>query len=377
MKNLHHPFIPEIYDLEEDESFLYIIEEYIPGESLRALCKHRLLSEKEIFQFIIQISSIISYLHSMPQKIIYLDLKPENIIVNGENCYLIDFGSARPEGSKEKMFLGSKGFAAPEQKQGQEIRTESDIYALGKLLEYLVSHSICSSKTKTGLNRLIAAATEPKFWNRIGTASDFMVRLKEMQKNIVATEEKQIRLAITGAHENIGVTYVSLLFCAFLEATVGKCAYVETSDSEIWKQLDRDYVAKNFPQLEFTDCKSYESGNFPSCNLVIDYGPYKKNMPADFHEADCVCILVDKMAWGKKELLQVRALSQDCTNRLFLVNLTDCVSDDIAYLLKGEKIAAVPFVQNPGDVVADTVLRDIFAKILSRCGKDSYVQSHK
>lgn len=377
MKNLHHPLIPEIYDLEEDDAFLYIIEEYIPGESLRSLCKHRLLSEREIFQFILQISSIINYLHSQPRKIIYLDLKPENIIVNDEGCHLIDFGSARSEGTQEKLLLGSAGFASPEQKQGLDIRTESDIFALGRLLEYLIAHSICSKKLKVSLDKLAGACTEPKFWNRINSAADFIRKLNEMQKNNVVNEEERIRLAITGAHENIGVTYVSLLLCAFLEALTGNCAYVETKDSEIWKQLDSDFVKNNFPSLRFTDCQSYEAGRLPNCNLVIDYGLYSKNMPQDFYEADCVCILVDKMAWRKKELLQVRALSQNCTNRMFLINLTDFVNEDIAFLFKGEKFAAVPFVQTPGDIFSDTRLRDIFSKLISLCRKDSYVQSSK
>ena len=377
MKNLHHPLIPKIYDLEEDSDFLYIIEEYIPGESLKALCRHRLLSEKEIFQFMIQISSIIEYLHSLPQKIIYLDLKPENIIVNGENCHLIDFGSARPCASESSFSLGSHGFAAPEQQHGLEIHPESDIFSLGRLLEYLTNHGNCTQKVRLRLKKLSCACTEPRFWNRIGSVSELINILRELQRNNVVTEEERIRLAITGATENIGVTYISLLLCAFLEASTGSCAYIETYDSNVWKQLDTTYVKQNFPGLKLVDCKAYEARKLPEGNLVMDYGPYRKNMPEDFYEADCTCILVDKMGWNRKELLQARALSQNCTNRLFLINLTDYVDDDIASLFKGEKFAAVPFVRKPGDIISDTRLREIFHKIISRCRKDSYVQSHK
>ena len=52
LKNLKHPSIPEIFDLEEDDEYTYIIEQYIEGDSLGSLCNKRLLSEKEIFHFI-------------------------------------------------------------------------------------------------------------------------------------------------------------------------------------------------------------------------------------------------------------------------------------------------------------------------------------
>ena len=77
MKNLKHPNIPIIYDMEEDDNYTYIIEQYIEGESLKCLCNKRLLSETEIYHLIIHIGHIFQYLHSVPGAIAYCDLKPE------------------------------------------------------------------------------------------------------------------------------------------------------------------------------------------------------------------------------------------------------------------------------------------------------------
>ena len=60
LKSLRHPGIPMIYDMEEDENFLYIIEEYIQGESLSAfLQNHNNISQETIISFGIQLCGII------------------------------------------------------------------------------------------------------------------------------------------------------------------------------------------------------------------------------------------------------------------------------------------------------------------------------
>ena len=66
LKNLKHPGIPIIYDLEEDEEYLYIIEEYIQGESLKAvMLNQKAISREAVIQFTIQICNIIEYLHNL------------------------------------------------------------------------------------------------------------------------------------------------------------------------------------------------------------------------------------------------------------------------------------------------------------------------
>ena len=82
LKQLTKPFLPRIYDIEEDEEASYIIEEYLSGETLKDfILRQRCLPELRILQYSIQLCEIIAYLHSEAAGIIHLDLKPENLLV--------------------------------------------------------------------------------------------------------------------------------------------------------------------------------------------------------------------------------------------------------------------------------------------------------
>lgn len=96
LKELKHPGIPVIYDLEEDSSYYYLIEEYLDGESLYALIERQGgLARAKAFSYGIELCRIISYLHSIePNPILYLDLQPRNILICQGALKLIDFDQA-------------------------------------------------------------------------------------------------------------------------------------------------------------------------------------------------------------------------------------------------------------------------------------------
>ena len=76
LKNLNHPGIPIIYDIEEDEHFFYIIEEFIQGQSIDTFVSYQKISHELLIKFCIQLCDILDYLHHlMPYPILYQDLK--------------------------------------------------------------------------------------------------------------------------------------------------------------------------------------------------------------------------------------------------------------------------------------------------------------
>ena len=88
--------IPALYDAAEDGSSVCLIEEYIPGVSLESFISEHSLSGQEVFSIIEKTADILSVLHTAPGgPILYLDLKPEHLIMKGERLCLIDYGSAR------------------------------------------------------------------------------------------------------------------------------------------------------------------------------------------------------------------------------------------------------------------------------------------
>lgn len=139
MKDLKHPDIPLIYDIEEDSVSICIIEEYIAGKSLREFIIDKPLPGiKSICRIGCDLCHILEYLHNYKGGIIHLDVKPDNIIIDSKGkVKLIDFGNAKSLGDKADNGMGSPGYAAPEQYEGKNIQAQADIYSIGMVLLFM------------------------------------------------------------------------------------------------------------------------------------------------------------------------------------------------------------------------------------------------
>ena len=96
LKELRHPGIPIVYDVEEDSDYSYLIEEFLEGNSVYDLVMSQgyLLQEAAI-GYGIQICSLVNYLHLAEKTpILHLDLQPKNLLLCHGRIKLIDFGSA-------------------------------------------------------------------------------------------------------------------------------------------------------------------------------------------------------------------------------------------------------------------------------------------
>ena len=147
--------IPHIYEIEEYDGKLTVIEEYISGMTLSEILKeHGPLSEQLTRDYITQLCIIVSHLHSAKPAIIHRDIKPSNIIVTPSGkIVLIDLNAARSYSPKDEdtILLGTKGYAAPEQYGFGSSDEKTDIYAIGMLINELLlgrlSHEITKSIT--------------------------------------------------------------------------------------------------------------------------------------------------------------------------------------------------------------------------------------
>lgn len=143
MKDLHHPSIPIIYDLEETDTHCYLIEEFLEGESLTTLVQRRsYLSRSMVIRYGIQICSLVQYLHSAGRDpILHLDLQPNNLLLCHDVIKLVDFGNADylTQANETDIRRGTPGCAAPEQYTKEPLDERTDIYAIGVLLFYLAT----------------------------------------------------------------------------------------------------------------------------------------------------------------------------------------------------------------------------------------------
>lgn len=151
LKNLSHPLIPIIYDLEQDKSYSYIIMEYLEGVSLKTYRKEHEMTKQQIQKTALQICSIMGYLHGLEPPLLYLDLKPENLMVCTDGCIkMVDFGASLPkaEWKRHRIAAGTRGYAAPELLEGGEVDERSDIYSFGMLLFFLFTGETPGRKKK-------------------------------------------------------------------------------------------------------------------------------------------------------------------------------------------------------------------------------------
>ena len=111
-KELNHPRIVKHYDtLEVDSSCFCTVLEYCPGEDLHMYLKRaKTLSEKEARLITLQLFQALKYLDDQSERVIHYDLKPHNILLNGGEVKITDFGLSKVmEASKTNMDLTSQG----------------------------------------------------------------------------------------------------------------------------------------------------------------------------------------------------------------------------------------------------------------------------
>jgi serine/threonine protein kinase len=147
LSTLDHPSIPTIYDyfFDDSQGRFYLVMKYISGGDLagrlRAAPGGR-VEERLVTEWAIQVCEVLAYLHGLPSTIVYRDLKPSNIMLDGNTgrVMLIDFGIARSINAEEKgvTAVGTMGYAPPELFSGQ-VEPRSDIYSLGSTMFHLLT----------------------------------------------------------------------------------------------------------------------------------------------------------------------------------------------------------------------------------------------
>lgn len=145
LKRLQHPMLPRIVDIFEDSECIYIVEDFVEGITLDELLKRRGHVDEVLgTQWFYDLCGVLGYLHSQqPHPIIYRDMKPSNVMLQPDGALkLIDFGIAREykqESNADTTYIGTKGYAAPEQFGKAQTDARTDIYSLGVTMYHLLT----------------------------------------------------------------------------------------------------------------------------------------------------------------------------------------------------------------------------------------------
>ncbi|MCS7152765.1 MAG: serine/threonine protein kinase, partial [Bacteroidia bacterium] len=132
LARLNHPNIVTLYDYIEGENALYLVMEYVEGQSLSELLRGGPLPIELVRKYFSQVLEAFSYAHE--QGVVHRDIKPANIMVTAEGrVKILDFGVARllqtdHSLTRTGMRLGTLMYMSPEQIRGEKnIDHRSDI----------------------------------------------------------------------------------------------------------------------------------------------------------------------------------------------------------------------------------------------------------
>lgn len=149
LKQLHHPYLPQVYDFLIVDGEIFTVMDYVDGHDLKWYVENGVLfSEQELIRMLVQLCRVLEYLHGQTPPVLHRDIKPGNIMVreNGDVC-LIDFNISSSD--REEAAAGySYHYAPPEQlagirhTYGQTLPppdARGDIYSLGATFFYLMT----------------------------------------------------------------------------------------------------------------------------------------------------------------------------------------------------------------------------------------------
>jgi serine/threonine protein kinase len=148
---IQHPQIPRFWAAFEEDSRLFLVQDYVKGDTYRSILSQRKkedkrFSETEVLHLLANLLPVLSYLHD--RNIVHRDIAPDNIIlsphgtgIGSDNAspqglpVLIDFGSVKEATSGLALVssmtrVGKIGYAPPEQLQTGNVKPHSDLYSL-------------------------------------------------------------------------------------------------------------------------------------------------------------------------------------------------------------------------------------------------------
>lgn len=356
LKSVRHPGIPTIYDFEEDESFYYLVEEYIQGEPLEQFLLHQpSISRALFFQLCEQLCDIFVYLHSLgPSPILYQDLKPEHIIVCGLQIKLIDFSVASfiTNSGNDFNHFGNAEFSAPELTHAAPPTLAADIYSIGRVIGYLLPH--VDAALARNILPIIQKAQNAEPSDRYQTVQQLCTALADTNDN---TEEPHLRqtVAVIGSHHGCGCTHVAISLVSTLCFLGYPAVYREQNRTnhlrcavqqmkQVWEK-DGYYAHQCFRGYP-----KYDEGitiPAPDATFVVeDYGcDYSSAMLAT---ADLIVYVCGGGLWHRSDATINDQLLQPLDNRLKIIaNLCDHNTAQFFARKFGRPVYSYPYDTDP------------------------------
>lgn len=297
LKRLSHPMLPRIADLFEDKDNYFIVMDYFSGSNLMdILQKEGKIPEKVLIKWTFELLEAFEYLHGRNPPVIYRDLKPSNLIIDDTGrLRLIDFGTARfhrEEKCEDTIYIGTQGYAAPEQYGNGRSDQRTDLFNLGMTLVHLATgiHPLKIKAGKIGtllrsagiskaFTKFILGLVEPDPANRLQDAkaaskvlNDAVKPKRSIYKSNLKNQASVFRgvIGITSYLPGNGTTSLCLALGRHLTRTGKKTALIELNNSGDFNRLGE--ILDNLGELKIRRGNCYEAGDMVFYPCMSDSG---------------------------------------------------------------------------------------------------------
>ncbi len=189
---LDHPAVVPVFDAREEDGELIVAMRLIEGGDLKKrIERDGPLSPAEAVALLAQIADALDTAHAAG--IVHRDVKPHNIMLEGERAYLTDFGLAKALGDSGVLsgasIVGTVEYMSPEQWRGEQVGPPADIYSLGcvlyEALTGVVPYARRARETEpempAGLDRVIERAVSKDPGDRYPSAGALIEAASERQ----------------------------------------------------------------------------------------------------------------------------------------------------------------------------------------------------
>lgn len=391
LKCLSHPMLPRIADLCEDGQFIYIVMDYIEGKTLAELIKSEgRIREPRLMEWTRQLCDALDYLHSRNPPVIYRDLKPSNIILDDSGrLHLIDFGTAKSykeQALEDTVYIGTQGYAAPEQFGSGKSDERTDLYNLGMTLFHLatgihpanISHDeIAHDLEKSGVSQEFSSFIQDLVRHdparRIENARACLDRLSRMGKPHRRTGESlrpgtyagRLTIGVAGVAHGVGATFVALCLANYFASGRFKTAFVDYSRNGDMTRLeavmDRSNRLTHADEGSFSaDGITYFKDPYNPCaqsvrgfsRILADFGCLNNERAiTEFNRSDIRLIICPSADW-KLALIQdfMAIMSQFDPDRGWIYVFHSFGGTDkkqISKTLQTNQVLIFPHVSNP------------------------------
>lgn len=179
LQTVSHPNLPLVYDLVPLSDAFVVLEEYIDGVTVAEVLETGPYMARGAKRVLAGVCAALSFLHE--NESVHRDIKPENVVVGTNGAVkLIDFDIARAlsPAPQDTRVLGTLGYAPPEQQGLAQSDPRADVYALGVLLNVMLTREHPSVRLAPGkMGKVVLKCTAVSPEKRFQTVEELMRRL--------------------------------------------------------------------------------------------------------------------------------------------------------------------------------------------------------